>query len=343
MKLSVRTKVANGLVIFLLLPRAAETAQNLLEEYRSGLDSFGAEDNFDLGDTQSGTAVAKVKQGLEDHDPTGGDPTGGDPSGYDPSGFDPSGFDPSGGDPSGCEPDPNGGAPTMYINAPRELVTAEDGTADLFEMLMTPDPEYGRTYRIVSTRPEEARPFPKEIVFADDACIPQPVWVTGQNDYGFDGDQDYVIEIYDEQDLLVSTIKGVNLDNDNFKGVAVDVLGPNALPEGETGRFLVRAANVSGVPLEKNTLLIEGTANLDINEYAVALLSGAPFKAKAKMKNGLLVFSDVALQNGDMLIVSMEVEMARAGKEEQSITARFVHESTGEETSDDQGVRSSRP
>jgi hypothetical protein len=34
--------------------------------------------------------------------------------------------------------------------------------------------------------------------------------------------------------------------------------------------------------------------------------------------------------------------MARAGKDEQSITARFVHES-GEETSDDQNVRTSRP
>jgi hypothetical protein len=343
MKLSVRTKVAHGLVICLLLPRAAETAQTLIEEYSAGLDAFGAEDNFDLGDGQGGTAVAKVKQGLENHDPSGGDPSGGDPSGYDPSGFDPSGFDPSGGDPSGCPPNPNRLEAQLEVNAPRLLLTAEDGTADLFEMLMAPDPDFNRTYRIVSTRPEEARPFPTEIVFAEDACIPQPVWVTGQNDYGFDGDQDYEIEIYDEQNALVRTIKGENLDNDDFKGVAVDVLGPDALPEGETGRFLVRAANVSGFYLKQNTLSIEPTANLDINEYAVALLSGNPFKGKAKLKRGTLVLSNVALETSDMLIVSMEVEMAGSSKEEQSITARFVHDRSGEETSDDQSVRTSRP
>jgi hypothetical protein len=405
MKLSVRKKVANGLVLFLLLPRAAETAVELFDAYSGGLKSFGAEDEFDLTAGKGNFAVAQVNADPAGDpsggdptggdptggdptggdptggdptggdptggdptggdptggdptggdptggdptggdptggDPTGGDPTGGDPSGYDPSAYDPSGFDPSGGDPSSCEPGST--IPLLTIDAPRLLVTAEDGTADLFEMHMAPDPDYLRTYRIVSTRPDEARPVPDVVTFGDNACIPRPVWVTGQNDYKVDGDVDYTIYVLDEQDFPVGSIKGVNLDNDDYAGVAVDVLGPNALPEGGDGLFLVRVANVSGGVLPKSTLFIEPSSGLQINDYAVALLSGKAFRDTGKLKDGVLTFAGVVVEANDMLIVSLGVELVRGGPASQALAARFVNDRSGEETNDDQDVRTARP
>ncbi|MGD8928884.1 MAG: hypothetical protein PVI22_07930, partial [Lysobacterales bacterium] len=274
-------------------------------------------------------------------DPTGGDPSGGDPSGYDPSAYDPSGYDPSGGDPSGCPPGST--LPQLYVNAPRELLTAEDGTSDLFELTMAPDPLAARTFTIMSTRPDEARPVPNVVQFEENSCIPRPIWVVGQNDYAVDGDAKFEINVYDEQNYLVATLPGLNLDNDDYAGVAVDVLGPNALPPGDDGLFLVRVANVSGELLRKGTLVIEPSPALDINDYAVALLSGEGVKLKGKLKDGALTFSGVDIDANDMLIVSVGVEMARESSENQSITARFVDSRSGDETNDDQPVRSSRP
>ncbi|MGD8359088.1 MAG: hypothetical protein PVG42_13630, partial [Lysobacterales bacterium] len=110
MKLSVRKKVANGLVLCLLVPRAAHTTVELFDTYVDGIKAMSAEDDFDLGNDSRGFAVARVDPGKPPSgDPTGGDPTGGDPTGGDPTGGDPTGGDPTGGDPTGG--DPTGGDP----------------------------------------------------------------------------------------------------------------------------------------------------------------------------------------------------------------------------------------
>ncbi|MEJ8566263.1 hypothetical protein [Elongatibacter sediminis] len=414
MQLTVRKKVANGLVLFLLVPKAGVSASELYETYADGFSQFTARDDFDIAGEReslgSDTATVKVKSGsdVEGTDPTGGDPTGGDPTGGDPTGGDPTGGDPTGGDPTGGDPtggdptggdptggdptggdptggdptggdptggDPTGGDPSGYdpsefdpdgydpsggdpsgcmpasapqnpvIEAPRQLVTAEDGSTDLFQISMPLGTVYPRTFHIVSSDPGEARVDPDVVQLGDDACIPRSIQVIGQNDYLIDGDAGYSIEVRDEQDFTVGQIAGVNLDNDDYTGVAVDVLGPTSLPQGGNGLFLVRVANVSGDELKKNTLLIETTAQLDITDYATALLSGNKFKGKGKTdkKSGALVFKGVNIGTNDMLIVSVNVKLDKLSVTDQAVSARFVSAKGKHQTDDDEDVRSAVP
>ena len=156
MKLSVRKQVANGLVVFLLMPKAVATAEELFQAYSDGIRGFAADDDFDLLDgakgTDSATVMVKKTSNLQDEDPTGGDPTGGDPtggdpSGYDPSAFDPSGYDPSGGDPSGCPPSTAAPVPLQPATpaplTPRAVHTPPDGRplspAQLERVMSDPD------------------------------------------------------------------------------------------------------------------------------------------------------------------------------------------------------------
>jgi len=332
MKLSVRKKVANGLVLCLIVPRAAHTAVELYDTYSEGLNNFGAQDEFDLN--QPGKSFAQTKLNAD----PGADPSA-DPSGYDPSAYDPSGYDPSGGDPSGC--DPSGGRPTFAISAPRQLLTAEDGTSDLIELTITPGPKSAKTYNIVSTDPTEAQPVPDVVTIEADGCIPRPVWIVGQNDYKFDGDQDYAIEVY-EKKKLVASIPGRNYDNDTFKEVAVDVLGPNSLALEEEGMFLVRAANISRMDPLPGTLVIEASPGLTIEDFAYVLYSGENLDSKPEASDSALAFQDVGIPFQDVLIVSLKVKMAELSPENQTISAQFIDVQTGHQTDDDQSVRSSR-
>ncbi len=358
MKLSVRKKIANGLVICLILPRAGASAADLYETYRDGLAGFSAEEQFDLTTPQSSKAEATIKvtgaDNPEGADPTGGDPTGGDPTGGDPTGGDPTGGDPTGGDPTGGDPtggDPTGGPlcepgtvpPRLIIDAPRLLVTAEDGSADLFKVSMEPDPEFSRSFTFVSTLPEEAKPVPDSVTFGEDACVSKSIWVVGQNDTLVDGDIDYKIEVLDEQGLLVDTLGGVNLDNDNYPAVAVDILGPTALPNGGKGLFTVRASNVSNDGLKNNYLVIQPTDGIEIVGYAASLLSGDALKSKARFKKGALEFKGVNLAAGDALLVTLDVVLDGGGPEVQKITARFIDTSGKQESDNDTRISTSEP
>ena len=342
MKVSVRKKVANGLVLTLMAPHAVTMANELAKQYSEGFDQFTANDQVDLADGLASSDTHKIKT-------VGGrsaqmeDPSGGDPSGYDPSGYDPSGFDPSGFDPSSCPPpDPSGGSvpePTVVVESAQPLITAEDGTSDLVQLSMPYDPSVPRVFTLESDRPDEAVPVPNTVELFDYACIPRTVWIQGQNDYEMDGDQDFVIRVIDDNGRVVDALKGKNLDNDSYAGVAVDVLGPRSLPEGEEGNFLVRVANVSGDELPPSTLLIQNSRYLDINDYAVALLSGDRLKAKGKMKKDGLQFSNIQLPTNDVLVVSLSVELSKGSPEEQSLTATFIGPRGSGETDDDQKVR----
>lgn len=338
MKVSVRKKVANGLVLFLVMPKAVATANELYNTYQDGFSQFRADDNFDLASNAASSQSVKVKgtSSLQ-----GDDPSGADPSGYDPSGFDPSGYDPSGGDPSACD---IATAPQqLVVEAPRMLVTAEDGTSDLFQVSMPLGEPFPRTFYIHSDKPYEAQVFPDTVVMDENACIPQSIRVIGQNDYFPDGDVPFTVDVTDQQDLVVGAVPGVNLDNDDYRGIAVDVLGPTSLPQGGTGLFLVRVANVSGADVAKNTLLIETTRQLEILNYAAALLSGNRFKIKGKPDGtSVLEFKNVDIATSDMLIVSVDVQLNGMSTTEQEFSARFVSRE-GEQTDDDIQVRSAVP
>ena len=120
MKLSVRSKVANGLVICLIVPRIADTAVETFDTL-SNLDSFAADDVFEITVDKSNFAVTQVQA------------------------------NPAGADPSGC--DPSGVVPTVYINAPEQLVTAENGSADLIEISMGPTPESPHFFQVAKKFP----------------------------------------------------------------------------------------------------------------------------------------------------------------------------------------------
>lgn len=349
MKLSVRNKVANGLVLCLIVPKAATTAAEMIDTYADGIAEFAADDDvllqMERRTSDSVTVNADgsniLSNGIGEADPAGGDPTGGDPSGYDPSGFDPSGYDPSGGDPSACLPAST--PPVLSISAPRQLVTAENGSSDVFEMRMEPDPLVPRTYRLESTDPSEAIASPDTVTFHNLACIPQTIQVIGQNDYFLDGDINYAIEVIDEQDFVVDTIPGVNLDNDDYVGVAVDVLGPTSIPQGGSGVFQIRVANVSGAPIKRNTLTVETTSDLQITDFAVGLLSGDPYRGNIKLQRGALTGNNVRIDTNDMLVLVVDVMLDSASTTEQVVSARFVNDPTSQQVDDSENVRTAVP
>jgi hypothetical protein len=341
MKPAVRSKVANGLIIFLLVPRVADTAMEAMESY-GGMLNFTADDEFEVTAEASSVAVAHVRVG-EEEDPSGGDPTGGDPTGCDPS-------DPSGGDPSG------GGGAELVINAPTELVTAEDGSSDIFEVLMEPDPRSSKWFYFNSTDPDEARPEPEAVRFGENACFPKTIRVVGQNDgeddpsggdpSGGGGDPSggsFGIEIRDEQNLVVATIPGRNFDNDNYSAVAVDVLGPRSVPNGSDTVFTVFVANLERGELVDNTLLVEPSPGFAITGYAASLLSGNKLKLKGKIKDGVLRFNGVDLPGGDKLMVAVNATLINGADANQKMTARFLMSASGLESDDDQRVRTSVP
>jgi hypothetical protein len=238
--------------------------------------------------------------------------------------------DPSGGfyDPSACVP---------------------FGNMKLIEVSMDPGPAYDRVYYAEGTDPsgnftDEITVSPEVIVFREEeACIPQNIWVTGNNDNVVDGDQPYQVRLYDEQDYLSAVVPGVNLDNDNYQGVAIDIAGPSSMPQNGSALYIVNVLNYSRSSLDGNNLVIEPSPGLAITNYAASLVSGGNFKAKGKLKSGVLTFSRVSLEARDELLVSVRVVLFGGGPGNQKITARFEQPSDGLQIDEDKSIRPALP
>jgi len=348
MKLSVRSKVANGLVICLLVPRVAMTAAEKFSPKDEGLDSFAADDEFVLSPDNGPVAMIRLQA----------DPAG-DPSAT--------------GDPSGCNVDPSGMG-TLHVNAPWILVTTESdcdpsgggidpsggglydpsacvpfGNMKLVEVSMNPGPAYDQVYYVEGTDPsgnlsDEISVSPQALVFREEqACIPQNIWVTGLNDNFIDGNQKYEIRIYDEQDYLADSVPGINLDNDNYEGVAINVAGPSSMPQNGAALYTVNVINFSREPLDDNNLIIEPSPGLAITNYAASLVSGGKFKAKGKLKSGVLTFNHVSLEAREEILVSLRVVLFGGGPGNQKITARFEQPSNSRQIDDDKAIRPALP
>jgi len=349
MKLSVRSKVANGLVLCLLVPRVAATASEMFDTQDDDLNSFAADDEFVLSPETGPIAMIRLNA---------------DPA-ADPSAT---------GDPSGC--DTPSEKSTLYVNAPKFLVTTESdcdpsgggidpsgggflssnacvpfGNKKLIEVSMNPPPAYDRVYYVDATDPsdpsgnisDEVSISPDVLLFDASGCIPQNIWVTGQNDNIIDGDQPYEINIYDEQDYLAHVTPGVNLDNDNYRGAAIEIAGPNAITQDSGALYIVNVHNFSRRNMNRNNLVIEPSPGLKITSYAASLVSGGELNARTKLKNGVLTFSRVNLRARDEILVSLKVALFGGEGGEQKITVRFEQTSLGLQIDDDKIIRPRLP
>lgn len=324
MKLTVKRKVANGLVVGFMLPHAAGVFSEALDMDIGGLNAFAADDDFDISAPQGGSSEIMVAVA---------DPC--DPSGVDSSGVDTMCFDPS------------GGLPTLCVRAPTELVTTEDGAADFFEVYAASDPSDpsgSQVYYFQSDRPWEAKPITEAVVIGgpgQDSCEPESVWIGGQNDPYLDDDQKFEIEVISPLGYVEATVPGVNLDNDSgIDRLYIDVSGPSSLPVGDSGIFDVLVGYWGDDPtLSGNDLLIEASAGLEIGNYAV---SGGSFKGKPRVtRSGALLLQKVELKPQEPIIVSIEVEMVNGGQTPQKINAHFVNSKTGYGNDDSLNVRTS--
>jgi len=273
-------------------------------------------------------------------DPTGGDPTGGDPTGGDPTGGDPTGGDPTGGDPSGC--DPSGGNPELIIDTQLPLETDEEGESLTFDVSMTSIPPSPLRFKIVSTDPGEAQPFPASMEFWQNACTPQTVTVVGQNDGVVDGDADYEIELIDDSGRTIISLPGINYDNDQRPEIAVNIVGPPSLMRHEAGIYTIRVVNMEASTLSADavaglithSLLIESTPGLNITGYACSYLSGEPCNEPTTLEHNLLQIDALDLAGGETLLISVDVFLADDYVEPARLTARFIETVTGEQTDD---------
>lgn len=321
MKLSVRARVANGLVICLLLPRIAETAVSVLE-IEEGLNAFSADDDFDSIGNPGNLAVAVVDTAQISADPSGGYPTGCDPS----------------------------GVPTLRVSAPAPLATTEDGRADYFHVSMNPPATATRYYYFSEYDPSGGDPsggdpsgglhrettiLPEKVAFLAGSCASQKVWVAGRNDGNADGNANFNVEIRDEYKFLVDTIPGVNTDNDNYSAVSVDILGPQDMIEGSSDSFAVKVTNLSGGTLTGNRLEVEASSGLSLLSYVASLMSGLNFEPTGILTPKVLKFDNVELQSQDVLILSLGVELTLGSPGGERITARF---SAADQRNDDEFV-----
>lgn len=318
MKLTVKRKVANGLVVGFLLPPVAGTVAEALDIEFEGMNAYAAEDNFDIA-VPEGVAV------LQD---LVADPC--DPDGVDPSGVETACFV------------PESGIPILCIRAPTELTTAEDGTADFFEVYGDDpdDPSGTYLYYIESSRTREAKPEVEAIVLGVDSCSPHPIWVTGQNDGYVDGDSPYLIRILNELGEMEAYVNGVNIDNDHVDGVTLYMWGPKWLGPGNNGSYTVNLYNYGGEPITGYDLLIEPSSGLDINEFTVT--GSGTFKEPAKAFKGRgLRLKDVKLNWDDLIEVSLEIEMASGGQSDKTLKARLVGKDGYDENDTSLNVRTS--
>ena len=315
MKLSVRARVANGVVICLLLPRVADTAIGALE-IKEGLASFSADDDFAVVGRSGKFAAASVDLPSASTDPSGGDPSGCDPSG------------------------------TLRVTAPAPLVTTEEGRTDHFVVSMNPNAVATQYYYFDPSGGDpsgcdpsggyrEAAVIPNAVAFEPGTCAARTIWVVGQNDGRADCDGTYDIRIRDQFGTVVRDVPGVNVDNDNYSSVSLDVLGPQEMLEGQDGTFTVTVTNLSVSELSGNRLEVEATSGLAILSYAASLMSGAIFDSPGLLTPQVLRFDNVELQSEDVLILSLGVQLTMGSPGGERITARF---SRTDQRSDDDFV-----
>ena len=331
MKIEVRRKIATGLVVCIqasvITPRVAETASKAMDAV-SGIDAFVGTQADSISSNSNGELKISVSQpgAISCEDPTGGDPTGGDPTGGDPTGGDPTGGDPTGGNPP----------------VPTPLVTDESGGSVAFGVSMTSVPTTPISFRVVSTRPDEAQPFPALLNFWQNACTPQTVTVVGQNDGVVDGDADYEIKFIDDSGQAVESLPGINYDNDQKPEIAVNIVGPPSLMRRETGVYTIRVANMAAGTLSTDavaefiahSLLIESTAGLNITGYACSYLSGEPCNEPTTLEHNLLQIDGLNLAGGETLLISVDVFLADDHVDPAKLTARFIESETGKQTDD---------
>jgi len=334
MKLLARSKVANGLVICLVLPAAASLYADLVNNYSSGLKSFSATDDFDLTTDGPGTAVVAVTS-----DPCFADPTGGDPSGFDPSGS------------SSICVAPSEEQPVFCVRQIPALVTAENGSSDLLEVYTGPnpgvdpsgaDPSGTHFYRLDSTNLSEAQTRPNAVSIPLD-CVRHRVWVVGRNDGAVDGDGFFGIGVRGDDGLPLMDLYGININNDSYYNAYIEVNGPGSLTVGGSGPFDILVKNISDATLAPSDLVVTSTPGLRITTYAAGLLSQKPFKAKTRLRGGVLTFSRVSIGPGDILLVTVSATLTVGGPEEQKLTATFTEPRDGLGSDDDQIVNETLP
>jgi hypothetical protein len=324
MKLTIKRKVANGLVVGFMLPPVTAGLSEAIDIEIGGLEAYAAEEDFDLASTQSDTADVM----LAVTDPC-------DPSGVDPSGV------------STVCVEPAGGLPVLCVRAPTELVTAEDGTSDFFEVYSgpgVPDPSGSNLYYFESSNRYEGRPATEAVVLngtGESSCVPEPVWIAGMNDGWADDDRYYEIHVISEFGNVEVSLPAVNLDNDGgVPAAVVGVYGPQSLPAGGSGMFDVYVWNrdpegaISG-----SDFLIEPSAGLELGSYIV---TGGGYKGKPKLtRSGALLLRQVAIPAQESILVSMEVTMIGSGEKSEKIVARIIDNETGYENDNSQTVRMS--
>jgi len=362
MKLSVRSKVANGLVICLLIPRVASTAVEMFKAAEEGLNDFAADDGFTLKSERNSFAVMEF-QAQPSGDPSvlsrggpsdyGNDPTAG---GTDPTAHGPppgAGSDPSASlDPSACD-DPSGGPPRLIVQAPELLVTAECdpsgvgvdpsgswdpsgcsqyGSFDHFQVSMYPAPNSPLVYAIASNDETEAIPVAEEVIFDEFACFPQTIWVAGQNDGWVDGDQGYVIEVYNDDQQDSVAIPGKNLDDDNYVGVNLVIEEP---VQNKDGSYKVLVDVEAESPVLGGQLVISVTPKLAIRSYSLVVPGPDPGES---IKPHELVFSDIGLDSGELLTLELGIVRMGGGPQEQKIFASFMQPDEGLMNGDDKNI-----
>jgi hypothetical protein len=305
MKLSVRKKVANGLVLFLVAPQVVSKVHEFKDNVEDGLAAFSADDNFDLAQ-DSGTLLAS-NDGYspeDSHDPSGGDPSGGDPSGGDPSGGDPSGGDPSGGDPSGGDPsggDPSGGDPSGGDPSGGDPSGGEP--PECTPTIQSPKIEFSTKRRAVTSTGGGSGPV--RVSMSTES-------VTTHKFHNADSQTE-------DNTPLRSVV-----EHDDGSGMAVQLIGPNHQTPGDNSFYMFRVINVSAKEESRHKLVISPDKSLKVCQFAASLLSGNKLESKARLHSGQLQFRNLRIPANDVLIVSVEIEHAAGTPGAPSFTADVI-------------------
>lgn len=195
-------------------------------------------------------------------------------------------------------------------------------------------------FKVRSTDPGEAQAFPDSLEFWQNACTPQTVTVTGQNDGEVDGDADYEIELIDPNGLTIISLPGINYDNDTNPQVAIDIVGPPTLMRHEAGVYTIRVSNLSTEALSANSvagfithsLLIESTPGLNILGYACSYLSGEPCNDPTTLEFNFLQIDGLNLAGGESLLISVDVFLAEDHVDPAKLSARIIEAGSGAQT-----------
>ncbi|MBK8168921.1 MAG: hypothetical protein IPK60_01095 [Sandaracinaceae bacterium] len=130
--------------------------------------------------------------------------------------------------------------PTVFLNSVSRIATTEAGGSSVFDLAISSRPSADVTLEITVSDSSEATVAPQTIVFTPvNWAIPQPVTVTGVDDFDADGDQGYTIVTSNTvssdarfDDLNVDDLPGINSDDDS---VGLDISPTAGLVTSEAG------------------------------------------------------------------------------------------------------------